>query len=154
MAKVLEREAKAPEFVSIGEAAARTGLTQRTLRYYEELGLLKPPARVSGGQRLYSPEDLARLEQIVRMKKLLGFTLSEIKLVVEAEETKQHLHQDVKRERDRAKQLRQLEEAASVTSRQLKMVGEKLTQMQAMKKELARDLATFEEKIRQLREGA
>src|SRR3990172_7568318 len=78
-------------YLQIGEVAERTGVTQRTLRFYEEKGLLKPPTRMEGGFRLYSDEDVRRVEQIKRLQKLLGFTLAEIKEMVEAEELKMQL---------------------------------------------------------------
>src|SRR3990170_5277963 len=70
----------------IGEVAERTGVTQRTLRFYEEKGLVHPPERMDGGFRLYSERDVARIEYIKQLQDLLGFTLSEIKDMVEAEE--------------------------------------------------------------------
>lgn len=146
MTKVIERAQAAPEYVSIGEAAERSGLTQRTLRYYEELGLLKPPARVARGQRLYGAEDLARVARVRRMKELLGFSLGEIKTVLEAEDAKQHLRDDLKKGA-RGRKLKQLREAAEITERQLKLVESKVVQMQAMRKELARDLAGLNERI-------
>src|SRR5215204_4978289 len=79
-------EAPATEYLQIGELAEQTGLTQRTLRYYEEIGLLDPPSRMAGGFRLYSPQDLARIQQIVRLKQLLGFSLAEIKTIITAQE--------------------------------------------------------------------
>src|SRR5688500_20091700 len=48
--------------LQIGEVADRTGVTQRTLRFYEERGLLKAPSRMDGGCRLYSENDVARVE--------------------------------------------------------------------------------------------
>src|SRR3989304_3948597 len=71
--------------LQIGEVAERTGLTQRTLRFYEEKGLLKPPTRMEGGFRLYSEADVQRLQQIKRLQQLLGFSLAEIKEMVDAE---------------------------------------------------------------------
>src|SRR5438105_12090673 len=62
-------------YLQIGEVAERTGVTQRTLRFYEEKGLLKPPSRMEGGFRLYSAEDVQRVERIRQMQNLLGFTL-------------------------------------------------------------------------------
>ena len=73
-------------YLQIGEVADRTGVTQRTLRFYEERGLLKPPSRMDGGFRLYSEDDVDRVEQIKRLQSLLGLTLAEIKDMVEAEE--------------------------------------------------------------------
>ncbi len=60
-----------------GQVAERTGLSLRTIRFYEENGLVVPTARSEGGFRLYSGDDVARLEVIKRMKPL-GFTLEEM----------------------------------------------------------------------------
>src|SRR3990172_12959837 len=78
-------------YLQIGEVAERTGVTQRPLRFYEEKGLLKPPTRMEGGFRLYSEADILRVEQIRRLQQLLGFSLAEIKEMVEAEEVKLQL---------------------------------------------------------------
>ena len=63
--------------LQIGQVAERTGLSLRTIRFYEENGLVVPTARSDGGFRLYSDADVARLELIKRMKPL-GFTLEEM----------------------------------------------------------------------------
>ena len=65
-------EAVAPDepHLQIGEVAGRTKVTQRTLRFYEEKGLLKPPSRMEGGFRLYSEEDITRVEQIKELQQL------------------------------------------------------------------------------------
>jgi MerR family transcriptional regulator, repressor of the yfmOP operon len=70
----------------IGEAAARVGVSCRTLRYYEELGLLRPSARTPGGARRYAEEDIARLEHIRELQELMGFNLEEILEVVGTED--------------------------------------------------------------------
>ncbi|MBU4517724.1 MAG: MerR family transcriptional regulator [Proteobacteria bacterium] len=54
----------------IGEVAERTGLSLRTIRYYEEIGLVTPSTRSAGGFRLYSETDIARLQLVKRMKPL------------------------------------------------------------------------------------
>ena len=59
----------------IGEVADRTGVTQRTLRFYEEKGLLNPPERMDGGFRLYSDEDIQRIDYIRRLQELLGYNV-------------------------------------------------------------------------------
>jgi len=61
----------------IGELAEKTGLSLRTIRHYDEVGLLKPSGRTEGGFRLYTPEDFTRLMLIRRMKPL-GFSLEEM----------------------------------------------------------------------------
>jgi DNA-binding transcriptional MerR regulator len=65
------------ELMQIGQVADRTGLSLRTIRFYEENGLVVPTARSEGGFRLYSDGDVARLEVIKRMKPL-GFSLEEM----------------------------------------------------------------------------
>ncbi len=61
----------------IGELANRVGLTTRTIRYYEEIGLLNSIKRVEGGKRVYTDRDYQRLKFIKRLKDL-GLTLAEM----------------------------------------------------------------------------
>ncbi len=67
--------------MQIGEIAERTGLSLRTLRHYDEIGLLAPSERSEGGFRLYSREDLDKLLVIRRMKPL-GFPLEAMQEVM------------------------------------------------------------------------
>jgi DNA-binding transcriptional MerR regulator len=67
--------------MQIGEVSELTGLSLRTIRYYEEVGLVAPSARTTGGFRLYSEIDLARLRLVRRMKPL-DFSLEEMKDVL------------------------------------------------------------------------
>ncbi|TFB93504.1 MerR family transcriptional regulator [Cryobacterium luteum] len=73
----------------IGELAEKTGLSLRTIRHYDEVGLLKASARTEGGFRLYSPDDFARLMLIRRMKPL-GFTLDEMTALLAVIDTRQN----------------------------------------------------------------
>lgn len=66
-----------PEGMKIGDVAERTGLSIRTLRHYDELGLVPPSGHTPGGFRLYSEEDIDRILLIRRMKPL-GFTLEQM----------------------------------------------------------------------------
>ncbi|WP_431931586.1 MerR family transcriptional regulator [Micromonospora sp. RP3T] len=68
----------AERLMQIGEAADRVGLSIRTIRHYEEAGLIVPSARSDGGFRLYTEADLGRLAVVKRMKPL-GFTLDEMR---------------------------------------------------------------------------
>lgn len=63
--------------LQIGEVATQTGLSVRTIRHYEDVGLITPSARSVGGFRLYSGADVARLKAVCGMKPL-GFTLEEM----------------------------------------------------------------------------
>ncbi|MFE7562841.1 MerR family transcriptional regulator, partial [Kitasatospora sp. NPDC057500] len=69
--------------MQIGEVAARTELSLRTIRHYEETGLVVPSARSQGGFRLYTETDVARLMVIRRMKPL-GFTLEQMRDLLDA----------------------------------------------------------------------
>ena len=69
--------------MQIGEVAERTGLSLRTIRYYGEVGLVEPSARSRGGFRLYTEEDVDRLQLIKRMKPL-NFTLEETQRLLES----------------------------------------------------------------------
>jgi DNA-binding transcriptional MerR regulator len=68
--------------LKVGELARQTGLSIKTIRYYESRGLLEQPPRTEGGYRLYDPEEVARL-RFVQRAKLLGLTLEEIRELVE-----------------------------------------------------------------------
>ena len=76
MARVTVREA-GPATYRIGELAAKVGMTERTIRYYEELGLLESVKRLDGGTRIYTAEDVRRLKFIGKLK-LLGLSLQEM----------------------------------------------------------------------------
>ena len=64
-------------FLSIGELSRKLEMSQRTIRYYEEIGLLNSIKRVEGGRRIYTEKDLRRLKLIKRLK-IMGMTLSEM----------------------------------------------------------------------------
>lgn len=74
------------DVLRIGELAQRTGVTTRTLRYWEELGLIHPSDHRSGGERLYLPTDMARVTRIRDLQELLGFSLAEVRVVLETED--------------------------------------------------------------------
>lgn len=66
-----------PGEISIGELAKKLDMSQRTIRYYEEIGLLNSIKRIEAGRRVYTEEDLRRLKLIKRLK-IMGMTLSEM----------------------------------------------------------------------------
>ena len=78
----------------IGEVAAETDVSTRTLRYYEELGLLTPSGHSPGGARRYSDDDVARVRRIRELQELVGFNLEEIRTIVAAEDRLGELRQE------------------------------------------------------------
>ena len=63
----------------IGEIAERSGVTPRTIRYYEELGLLPRSEREHGKHRIYTEADVERLRELTRLRDLLGLSLDELR---------------------------------------------------------------------------
>ena len=131
-------------YLQIGEVAERTGVTQRTLRFYEEKGLLRPPTRMDGGFRLYSEDDVSRVEHIRKLQNLLGVTLAEIKEMVDAEEVLQELKAQYRPEAGVSEKRRQLLKAIDVVTRQHGIVSQKAEQMSEMKSQLEERLRTFD----------
>jgi MerR family transcriptional regulator, repressor of the yfmOP operon len=69
----------------IGEVAAQAGVSTRTLRYYEELGLLEPSGHSPGGARRYGEDDVQRLLRVRELQTVMGFNLDQIKRIVASE---------------------------------------------------------------------
>lgn len=145
------------DYLQIGEVTELTGLTQRTLRYYEELQLLAPPSRLAGGFRLYSPADVARLQHITRLKHLLGFSLAEIKQIIGAEEDLERWQGAGVPPGNLKHRLEQIDTLITGTATQLERLQSKIAEMDLLRDDLARRLHRLEQKRAALRaehEGA
>ena len=134
-------------YLQIGEVADRTGVTQRTLRFYEERGLLKAPTRMEGGFRLYSEDDVARVEQIKRLQSLLGLTLAEIKEMVEAEEVKEELRATYRPDLELDERINRVNRRIDVTRRQHDIISTKLEAMIEMRKDLEEKLERYKQML-------
>jgi len=130
------------DYARIEQVAARTGLTKRTLRYYEEIGLLAPPTRTEGGYRLYSEADIHHLERIKRLKELLGFSLAEIREIARAEEQREQYRAAWARETDPHARLTMLDRSMELVRRQLGLVEEKSRGLEEMRSNLQARLAS------------
>src|SRR5438132_12049129 len=112
-------------FMQIGEVAERTNLTHRTLRFYEEKGLLDPPSRMEGGFRLYSEQDVERIEHILQLKLLLGFSLAEIKQMVDAENALSEIRAIYHSDTDASVKRERLREGIRVVKTQAALIDQK-----------------------------
>lgn len=74
----------APRGLRIGQVAERLGVSERTLRYYDEIGLVTPSERSPGGNRRYADTDIQRVEHIRRLQEICGLNLNEITKVMTA----------------------------------------------------------------------
>jgi DNA-binding transcriptional MerR regulator len=128
----------APPLLRIGEVAARTGTTPRTIRYYEEIGLLPASGeRPSGTHRLYDESDVEQLQEVLRLKDLLGVSLDELRALVAAERARAALRTEwhtgtagIARRREI------LEEALGHAERQLQFVARRREEISGLEQEL------------------
>jgi DNA-binding transcriptional MerR regulator len=123
----------------IGEVARQAGTTVRTIRYYEEIGLLPgAPAREAGAHRVYTDEDVARLREILRLRDLLGVSLEELRGVVADETTRTALRAEFwEAETDARRRRAILDEAEVILERQLALLERRRSQLDELQAELA-----------------
>jgi DNA-binding transcriptional MerR regulator len=138
----------------IGDLARRTGTTPRTIRYYEELGLLATAAgRDAGQHRAYTEADAERLEQLLRLKDLLGLSLDELRDVVEAEEARSALRAEWREGTpSRARRKEILDEALAHVTHQLELVARRREKLDALQAELENTRARLRARMRELGE--
>jgi DNA-binding transcriptional MerR regulator len=121
----------------IGEVAERTGLTPRTIRYYEEIGLLPEPAtRRKGEHRAYDDGDVERLSELTRLRDLLNISLDELKRLVEAEEARSATRRQFRASDSDAERLRLLDAALPHAETQLSLVRHRLEELHKLESEL------------------
>jgi MerR family transcriptional regulator, repressor of the yfmOP operon len=121
-----------------GEVAERTGLTARTIRYYEEIGLLpEPAARRKGEHRAYDDGDVERLSELTRLRDLLNISLDELKQLVEAEEARAAIRKQFRASDSDVERLRLLDAALPHVDTQLELVRRRLEELRRLEAELA-----------------
>jgi DNA-binding transcriptional MerR regulator len=121
----------------IGEVAKEVGTTPRTIRYYEELGLLgEPAARPAGGHRNYTKADVDRLREVIRLKDLLGVSLEELRELVEREDARAMLRKEFQESADASRRKEILEEAMGHIDRQLELVRGRKSELEILEEEL------------------
>jgi DNA-binding transcriptional MerR regulator len=129
----------------IGEVAEQVGVTTRTIRYYEELGLLdRGGERAKGAHRHYTQADVDRLRELVRMKELLGLSLDELVTLAEAEQERAALrnrwhHEDPTDEERRAI----VDRALDVARRQLELVETRRRALEVFAGEIEERIASL-----------
>jgi DNA-binding transcriptional MerR regulator len=141
----------------IGDVARLVGTTPRTIRYYEEIGLLpEAPARPSGQHRIYTQEEVERLREVMRLRDLLGVTLDELKTLLTAEEARAEVRAQLRREDvDPARRRELLTEALGHIDRQLELVRHRARELAKLEDELSQTHKRVKRRLRELdaREG-
>jgi len=140
-----------PRELRIGEVAERVGVTTRTIRYYEERGLLGHDAeRTKGAHRVYAESDVVRLKELIRLRDLLGLSLEELVELTEAEEARAALRDQWAETSDDAERLRIVEAAIPLVERQLALVEARLATLGEFAGELGDKLRSLDERRREL----
>jgi len=140
----------------ISDAAARAGVSARTLRYYEELGLLAPSGYTAGGERRYRQADLAQLDRIIELREVLGMNLDEIKSFFESDTRLEQVREayrakkGVKTKAARAQQKALLQEALVLNESLAEQVGAKLARMDAFRAKLTASAQRCRELLEEL----
>ncbi len=136
---------------SIEQVSTRTGLTKRTLRYYEEVGLLPPTGRTEGNYRRYTEADVQRLERIKELRELLGFTLNDIREILQAEDERDQIKLAYKQETDAEAKIAQLDRSDELIRKQLHLIEQKMSGLQQMQATLLEKLERHELRRHDLR---
>ena len=135
----------------IGELAELTGTTPRTIRYYEEIGLL-PAAedREQGKRRHYSEADVERLQELVRLRDLLNLSLDELAQLVAAEAARAEIRRELGETDDVDERRRLLEQALDHICTQLKLVRGRKEELEKLERELTSRQRRVRMRLREL----
>jgi MerR family transcriptional regulator, repressor of the yfmOP operon len=140
-----------PPALRIGDVAKLTGTTARTLRYYEEIGLL-PGAedREAGRHRSYTQADVDRVREVLRLRDLLGVSLDELRELLAAEDARAALREEFHRTEEPAARRRILEVALGHLDRQLDLVQHRRSELDRLKRELTATRRRAERRLEEL----
>jgi MerR family transcriptional regulator, repressor of the yfmOP operon len=140
----------------IGEVAELTGTTPRTIRYYEEIGLLPSGGdRSPGAHRVYEESDVERLRELVRLKELLGLSLEELGDLVAAEDARAALRREWRggvEDPERKREI--LEEALGHLDRQLALVRRRREEISTLEDELTAHRRRVRDRLREVTAGS
>jgi DNA-binding transcriptional MerR regulator len=137
----------------IQEVAATLGLTPRTIRYYEELGLLEPAARSEGAYRLYDADDIERLRFIKALRDDAGFSLAEIGQMLEDEAARARNRARFRSTTDMAERRAIVDDALARVDRQVQLLEAKMERLAGMIAEAAGRRAHLEAHVAEIEAG-
>ncbi|HEY5006241.1 MAG TPA: MerR family transcriptional regulator [Ktedonobacteraceae bacterium] len=123
-------------YYTIEQVAQRTGMTKRTLRYYEEMSLLPPTGRTEGNYRRYSDEDILLLKRIKELRDLLGFSLTDIRTLLDAEDERGQIKLAYSQETEATAKVAQLDRADELIREQIQLIEQKVSALEEMRSAL------------------
>jgi MerR family transcriptional regulator, repressor of the yfmOP operon len=140
-----------PKALRIGDVAKAVGTTPRTIRYYEEIGLLpEAVARPAGQHRVYTEADIERLREVLHLRSLLGVSLEELKELVEAEDARAVIRREYRESDDPVRKRELLEEALGHIGRQLELVRRRREELDKLESELTGKRRRVRDRLREL----
>jgi MerR family transcriptional regulator, repressor of the yfmOP operon len=144
------------ERLRIGEVARLTGTTTRTIRYYEEIGLLPAATkRQAGSHRTFAESDVERLQELLRLKDLLGVSLEDLSELVSAEDARAALRKEWRSGvEDPVRRREILEQALTYIDRQLQLVRRRRDEIADLEGELSAKRRRLRDRQRELQGGA
>jgi MerR family transcriptional regulator, repressor of the yfmOP operon len=135
----------------IGELAELTGTTPRTIRYYEEIGLLPASEdREQGKRRLYGEADVERLRELIRLRDLLNLSLDELSQLVAAETARAEIRREFHETEDADTQRRLLDQAMEHIGTQLRLVRGRKRELERLERELVSRQRLVRTRLREL----
>jgi DNA-binding transcriptional MerR regulator len=143
MSPAPEGTADSAQLFRIGEAAERAGVSSRTLRWYEEIGLLAPSGHSSGGARRYSQDDLTRIEHIRELQSLLGLDLGAIRDVLVGEDALAGLRREYQQGVEAARRREILVEASAINEKLRAVVTDRQELLRTMMDSLEEKSARY-----------
>jgi DNA-binding transcriptional MerR regulator len=135
----------------IGEVADMTGTTPRTIRYYEEIGLLPgSSSRAQGKHRCYTDADVERINEIVRLRDLLGLSLDQLRQLLEAEAARAELRREYNETEDPEARRRILEQSLVHIASQLELVRGRKRELERLETELVDRRRLINKRLKEL----
>jgi len=119
---------------SVDDVTRQLGVTPRTLHYYEEVGLIPVCARTAGGHRLYDQGTIDKLTHILRLKEYLGYSLQEIRGILDAEDDIERLRMSYHSSEDQRERQIILDECAQSLDGIVRAIDDKLERLSVMRR--------------------
>ncbi|HET8930005.1 MAG TPA: MerR family transcriptional regulator [Acidimicrobiales bacterium] len=138
----------------IGEVADRLGVSTRTLRYYQELGLLDPAGQSEGGNRRYSEDDVTRAMRILELRNVMGFELERIGEILSSEDRLAEIRAEAKRGVSVTRKREIAAEAIAITEHVREQVADKMAVLADFDADLEARLARLHIFVAELAEAA
>jgi DNA-binding transcriptional MerR regulator len=139
-----------PGLRGIGDIARSTGVTTRTLRYYQEVGLLTPSSATRRGNRLYSDADVARLARILELRDVMGFDLDRIRLILGTEDRLEQFRAEARMGISSERRREMVHEAMELNDRIRIEIDTKINKLQGLVAELDARATRYNETLAEL----